>query len=49
MAEYKNPDFPQIKLGDAPQVDEAAWKAEFEKAAKADYDKLIAALGEVLK
>lgn len=40
MANYKNPDFTQISLGDAPQVDEAAWKAEFEKAAKADYDSL---------
>lgn len=40
MAEYKNPDFTQIKLGDAPQVDEAAWKAEFEKAAAANFDSL---------
>ena len=40
MAEYKNPDFTQISLGDAPQVDEAAWKAEFEKAAAANYDSL---------
>ena len=41
MAGYKNPDFTQISLGDAPQVDEAAWKAEFEKAAAANYDSLI--------
>ena len=40
MANYKNPDFTQISLGDAPQIDEAAWKAEFEKAAKANYDSL---------
>ena len=40
MAEYKNPDFTQISLGDAPQVDEATWKAEFEKAAAANYDSL---------
>ena len=40
MANYKNPDFTQISLGDAPQVDEATWKAEFEKAAKANYDEL---------
>lgn len=40
MANYQNPDFTKISLGDAPQVDEAAWKAEFEKAAKADYDTL---------
>ena len=31
MAGYKNPDFTQINLADAPQVDEATWKAEFEK------------------
>ena len=41
MAGYKNPDFTQISLGDAPQVDEAAWKAEFEKAAAANYDSLV--------
>ena len=40
MANYQNPDFTKISLGDAPQVDEAAWKAEFEKAAKANYDEL---------
>ena len=40
MANYNNPDFTKISLSDAPQVDEAAWKAEFEKAAKADYDSL---------
>lgn len=41
MAEYKNPDFTQIGLSDAPTSDEAAWKAKFEQAAKEDYDKLI--------
>ena len=41
MAEYKNPDFTQIGLSDAPDSDAAAWKAKFEEAAKADYDKLI--------
>ena len=40
MANYQNPDFTKISLGDAPQVDEATWKAEFEKAAKANYDDL---------
>jgi methylmalonyl-CoA mutase len=41
LAEYKNPDFTQIGLSDAPDSDAAAWKAKFEEAAKADYDKLI--------
>ncbi|MBQ3433532.1 MAG: methylmalonyl-CoA mutase, partial [Selenomonadaceae bacterium] len=41
MAGYKNPDFTQINLADAPQVDEATWKAEFEKKAAADYDSFI--------
>ncbi len=41
MAEYKNPDFTQISLSDAPKTDAAAWKAEFEKAAAANYDSLI--------
>ncbi len=40
MANYKNPDFTQISLSDAPPVDEATWKAEFEKAAAANYDEL---------
>ena len=40
MAEYKNPDFTQINLGDAPQIDEATWKAEFEKEVAANFDSL---------
>ena len=36
MAEYKNPDFTQIGLSDAPDSDAAAWKAKFEQAAKED-------------
>ena len=41
MANYQNPDFTKINLSDAPQVDEAAWKKEFEKKAAADYDSFI--------
>ena len=41
MAEYKNPDFTQMSLNDSPASDAAEWKAKFEQAAKADYDKLI--------
>ncbi len=40
MANYKNPDFTQINLSDAPPVDESTWKAEFEKAAAANYNEL---------
>ena len=40
MAEYKNPDFTKINLGDAPQVDFETWKAEFEKKVAANYDEL---------
>ena len=41
MAEYKNPDFTQINLSDAPKQSEAEWKEQFEKAAAANYDSLI--------
>ena len=38
---YKNPDFTQISLSDAPQQSEAEWKKQFEEAAAANYDSLI--------
>ncbi len=41
MAEYKNPDFKQKSISDAPAQDEKAWKEQFEKAAAANYDSLI--------
>ncbi len=49
MANYQNPDFTKINLGDAPQVDEATWKKEFEKKAAADYDKFIETTMEHVK
>ena len=49
MANYQNPDFTKINLNDAPQVDEATWKKEFEKKAAADYDKFIETTMEHVK
>ena len=49
MANYQNPDFTKINLSDAPQVDEAAWKKEFEKKAAADYDSLMETTMEHVK